>query len=55
MIAQEAGCIVTGGHKAKHDGVVDEAVLTGRKYLVVRGIADSPVCGSTLGMLSELF
>jgi hypothetical protein len=44
VIAQEAGCIVTGGHNAPHDGVIDEANLTGRKYLVVRPIAGSAVC-----------
>jgi myo-inositol-1(or 4)-monophosphatase len=35
--------LVTGGPNSPHDGVVNEAVLTGRKYLVVRPIAGSPV------------
>ncbi|ETW79754.1 hypothetical protein HETIRDRAFT_63751 [Heterobasidion irregulare TC 32-1] len=41
VIAQEAGGFVTGSKDSPHDGDVTEAILTGRKYLVVRGIADS--------------
>ncbi|KAI0040665.1 inositol monophosphatase [Auriscalpium vulgare] len=41
VIAQEAGGFVTGSKDAPHDGNVTEAILTGRKYLVVRGIAGS--------------
>jgi hypothetical protein len=43
IIAQEAGCLVTGGRDSAHDGVVDETILTGRKYLVVRAVSDSLV------------
>ncbi|KAF8640735.1 hypothetical protein AX17_000386 [Amanita inopinata Kibby_2008] len=49
VIAEEAGGIVTGSHHAFlescRDGMfgdVTEAILTGRKYIVVRGIADTP-------------
>ncbi|THH10526.1 hypothetical protein EW146_g8345 [Bondarzewia mesenterica] len=41
VIAQEAGGFVTGGKDSLHDGDVTEAILTGRKYLVIRGIAGS--------------
>ena len=44
VIAQEAGGFVTGSKDSLHDGDVTEAILTGRKYLVVRGITDSEVC-----------
>lgn len=48
MIAQEAGGIVTGSAEAfaKCNGSFDvtEEILTGRKYLVIRGIADTVVC-----------
>ena len=50
VIAQEAGGIVTGSHEAfeatkntDQFGVVTEEILTGRKYLVVRGIGSTPV------------
>jgi myo-inositol-1(or 4)-monophosphatase len=43
VIAQEAGCFVTGGKNSAHGGAMDEAVLSGRKYLVVRAVADSAV------------
>ena len=50
VIAQEAGCIVTGSHAAFdrscHDGTFGEVtteILTGRKYVVVRAIADISV------------
>ncbi|KII94320.1 hypothetical protein PLICRDRAFT_171977 [Plicaturopsis crispa FD-325 SS-3] len=46
VIAQEAGGVVTGsaGAYASSQGSFDvtEEILTGRKYLVVRGIADTP-------------
>ncbi|KAF8913164.1 hypothetical protein CPB84DRAFT_1841564 [Gymnopilus junonius] len=48
VIAEEAGAIVTGSHVAfeasleKDFGVVSEEILTGRKYIVVRAIADTP-------------
>jgi len=48
VIAEEAGGLVTGSHQdftsASDDlGVVTEEILTGRKYLVVRAMADSKV------------
>ena len=43
VIAQEAGCFVTGSKDAPHDGVVTEAILTGRRYLVIRGVAGTSV------------
>ena len=43
MIAQEAGGFVTGSKDAPHDGVVTEAILTGRRYLVIRGVAGTAV------------
>jgi len=42
VIAQEAGGFVTGSKDAPHDGVVTEAILTGRRYLVIRGVAGTP-------------
>ncbi|EIN14251.1 inositol monophosphatase [Punctularia strigosozonata HHB-11173 SS5] len=42
VIAQEAGCLVTGSKDCVHDGNVTEEILTGRKYLVIRGVADTP-------------
>ncbi|KAI0319944.1 inositol monophosphatase [Amylostereum chailletii] len=42
VVAQEAGGFVTGSKDAAHDGDVTEAILTGRKYLVIRAIADTP-------------
>jgi myo-inositol-1(or 4)-monophosphatase len=46
VIAQEAGCLVTGSKDCTHDGDVTEDILTGRKYLVIRGVSDSAVCVS---------
>jgi myo-inositol-1(or 4)-monophosphatase len=43
MIAQEAGGFVTGSKDAPHDGLVTEAILTGQCYLVIRGVAGTPV------------
>lgn len=47
MIAQEAGGIVTGSAEAfaNCNGSFDvtEEILTGRKYLVIRGIANTEV------------
>jgi myo-inositol-1(or 4)-monophosphatase len=42
VIAQEAGGFVTGSKDVPHDGVVTEAILTGRRYLVIRGVAGTP-------------
>jgi len=47
VIAEEAGCVVVGSHKSfatagDNFGDVAEEVLTGRKHLVVRAIADTP-------------
>ncbi|KAG9079449.1 hypothetical protein FRC06_007715 [Ceratobasidium sp. 370] len=41
VIAQEAGGFVSGSSKVPLMGVVDEQILTGRKYIVIRGIADT--------------
>jgi myo-inositol-1(or 4)-monophosphatase len=53
VVAEEAGGIVTGSHEVfeatkntDQFGVVTEEILTGRKYLVVRGIGSTPVSGS---------
>jgi len=48
VIAEEAGGLVTGSHQdftsaTDELGVVTEEILTGRKYLVVRAIADTKV------------
>ena len=50
VIAEEAGCAVTGSHdtfatssSSENFGIVTEEILTGRKYLVVRAIGDSKV------------
>lgn len=47
VIAEEAGGVVTGSKAASADGEnfgdVTESILTGRKYIVVRAIADAPV------------
>ena len=43
VIAQEAGAFVTGSKDAPHDGVVTEAILAGRRYLVIRGVAGTLV------------
>ncbi|KAH9924607.1 myo inositol monophosphatase [Epithele typhae] len=42
IIAQEAGCLVAGKHGAPLDNDVDEEILWGRKYIVIRAIGDSP-------------
>jgi len=42
VIAQEAGGFVSGGSQIQHDGDVNADVLQGRKYIVVRAIADTP-------------
>ncbi|TEB32339.1 myo inositol monophosphatase [Coprinellus micaceus] len=49
VVAEEAGGIVTGSHEVfeatkntDQFGVVTEEILTGRKYLVVRGIGSTP-------------
>jgi len=43
VIGQEAGCYVTGGHDSPRDGNVTPEILLGRKYFIVRAIADSEV------------
>lgn len=43
VIGQEAGCYITGGHDSARDGDVTPEILFGRKYLIVRAIADSEV------------
>lgn len=48
VIAQEAGCVVTGSHAALSAAgsadpfKVTPEILTGRKYLVIRSIASLP-------------
>ncbi|CAE6478831.1 unnamed protein product [Rhizoctonia solani] len=42
VIAQEAGSLVAGSSGALLTGAVDENTLTGRKYIVIRGIGDTP-------------
>lgn len=44
MIAQEAGCYITGGHDSPRSGDVTAEILFGRKHFVVRAIRDSEVC-----------
>ena len=51
VIAQEAGGFVTGSKDTPHDGVITEAILTGRRYLVIRGVAGTPV--RTISFLFE--
>ncbi|KAI0370097.1 inositol monophosphatase [Pilatotrama ljubarskyi] len=41
IIAQEAGCLVTGSHNSPLDNDVNQEVLEGRKYIVIRAIGDS--------------
>ncbi|KAF8602399.1 inositol monophosphatase [Ceratobasidium sp. AG-I] len=41
VIAQEAGGFVSGSSDGPLTGIVDEKILTGRKYIVIRGIADT--------------
>ncbi|KAF8299260.1 myo inositol monophosphatase [Clavulina sp. PMI_390] len=41
VLAQEAGGFVSGSHNSPHDGIVTEELLLGRKYIVVRPIADT--------------
>lgn len=41
VIGQEAGCYFIGGHDSPRDGEVTPEILLGRKYLIVRAIADS--------------
>ncbi|KAH9971077.1 hypothetical protein BGW80DRAFT_508231 [Lactifluus volemus] len=42
VILQEAGGFVTGSKDVLHDGIVTEAILTGRRYLAIRGVAETP-------------
>lgn len=58
VIAEEAGGIVTGSRDAFLEstkngtfGEVTEAILTGRKYVVVRGIADTQVSKCNISFL----
>ncbi|KAJ3482569.1 hypothetical protein NLI96_g6900 [Meripilus lineatus] len=41
IIAQEAGCFVAGSPSSPLDNDVNEDLLTGRKYIVIRAIGDS--------------
>jgi myo-inositol-1(or 4)-monophosphatase len=51
VIAQEAGGFVTGSKNAPHDGIVTEAILTGRRYLVIRGVAGTAVSSALLSQV----
>ncbi|KAG8898042.1 hypothetical protein FRC01_011052, partial [Tulasnella sp. 417] len=42
VVAQESGGFASGGPHVNHDGDVTEEILHGRKYIVVRAIADTP-------------
>ncbi|KAJ1302679.1 hypothetical protein OPQ81_002995 [Rhizoctonia solani] len=42
VIAQEAGGLVGGSSETPLTSTVDENILTGRKYIVIRGIGDTP-------------
>jgi len=44
VIGQEAGCYVTGGHDGPRDGGVTPEILFGRKYSIMRAIANTEVC-----------
>jgi hypothetical protein len=50
VIAQEAGAFVTGSKDAPHDGLVTEAILTGRRYLVIRGVGNAVRAGSPISI-----
>jgi myo-inositol-1(or 4)-monophosphatase len=54
VIAQEAGGFVTGSKDSPHDGVVTEAILTGRRYLVIRGVAGTSVRVDSHKELTEI-
>ena len=54
MIAQEAGGFVTGSKDSPHDGIVTEAILTGRRYLVIRGVAGTSVSVVSRNELTEI-
>jgi myo-inositol-1(or 4)-monophosphatase len=43
VITTEAGCLVSGGKEADHGAPIGEEVLVGRKYVVVRAVADAEV------------
>jgi myo-inositol-1(or 4)-monophosphatase len=43
VIAAEAGALVSGGPDANHGATIGEEVLVGRKYIVVRAVADAEV------------
>lgn len=47
IIAQEAGGMAAGSHSSPLDNDVNEEILNGRKYIVIRCIGDTAVCNST--------
>ena len=51
MIGQESGCYITGGHDSPRDGDVTPEILLGRKYFIVRAIADTEVRSGPKGSL----
>jgi len=55
VIAQEAGGFITGSASSKHDGIVDGAKLTGRKYIVVRAIADDKQSTQQIKLVKDFY
>lgn len=47
IIAQEAGGMAAGSHSSPLNNDVNEEILNGRKYIVIRCIGDTAVCNST--------
>lgn len=43
IIAQEAGGLVAGSHSSPLDNDLNEQILIGRKYVVIRAIGDTAV------------
>ena len=50
IIAQEAGGFVAGSHNSPLDNDVNQDVLEGRKYIVIRAIGDSEVRHLQIGI-----
>jgi len=55
VIAQEAGGFVSGSAASPHDGAVGEAILTGRKYIVVRAIAEDERHKQQIALVKDLY
>jgi hypothetical protein len=52
--AEEAGAFIIGSKDAPHDGVVTEAILTRRRYLVIRGAGNAVRVGPQYQYLTEI-